>query len=290
MSLQPVVYSAFSPSTLTSPRSPLTSPRNTLTTGVHTANPRLSLSAINYSPDEYMIPSGANLPLSQRPTAVLTTGVTSERRLLGVPGPVEYPVPSDAELQELNRGLARKAPARQVPPPRLQRDITTNNGNAEKVLNCDCGPVEDSMGFGIFQLIKTKYEKDNVFHRALLKIRALETTGSITMAGVSKLHNVVDMYSLMNTKFVNDVVNKRQYIQKAGSGGKPIIIKTPKEWGEAIIEYINLLNNFDAVLQSTIQEEMNSKTLKRECAALPLDQCSKPCAKLGIIKKTCGHK
>jgi len=197
-----------------------------------------------------------------------------ERTLLGRP-----PVPT-AKAPQLNYDKQYVASQ--------QRTIPIMN-NTAPVMDGECDVGKDMMGFGIFEILDKKYKADRIFNRAQNKIESLKKTNSITDVGYLKLTEVVDLYSEMYTKFIWMVTEKRQYIQKAGSS-PPIDIVTPKDWGECIIELINLVLNFEAVLKSTIDEQTSPKALQRQCSNMDLKNCDSPCSKTGLITKTCTYK
>lgn len=150
----------------------------------------------------------------------------------------------------------------------------------------------DEYGYGIFAVFEKKYRVDKIFERAANKILDLYRQKILTQKGLAALTNVVELYSEAYDKFVTMVKNQRMFFEKASSGKPPIKLVTAENWGEAIIELVDLVNKFHATLDDQIKFNTSSANIQKECSATKIEDCGYPCSvKSNLIgRKSCEYK
>lgn len=163
-------------------------------------------------------------------------------------------------------------------------------GDSEQ--NVTCENSNDAYGYGIFSVFDRKYRADKIFERAANKILDLYRQKNLTQKGLAALTNVVELYSEAYDKFVAMVKNQRMFFEKASSGKPPIKLVTAENWGEAIIELVDLVNKFNATLEDQIKFNTSSANIQKECSATKIDQCGYPCnIKSNLLgRKSCEYK
>ena len=136
----------------------------------------------------------------------------------------------------------------------------------------------DDMGYGIFRTIDNKYRLGNkLFETERNKIHGLYETYQITLNGFRKITDVINIYESAYIQFINNVSYQRTYVEKSGSGNQQRQIKTPQDWGEAIIELVDLVDIFKRDLQTSISVNTNKNKIKDECHKTSAKDCKLPC-------------
>lgn len=158
--------------------------------------------------------------------------------------------------------------------------------------DANCSVENDAFGYGIFVVFDKKYRADKIFERAANKVLDLYRSKRLTQKGLYQLSNVVELYSDSYERFVDMIIKERKYIQKASSGKPPIKLVTAEDWGEAIIEFVDLVNKFQQVLEENIKLYTSATYLQKECNSLKVDECGYPCqVKNPLVgKKSCIYK
>lgn len=137
---------------------------------------------------------------------------------------------------------------------------------------------DDHMAFEIFSTINDKYIKGfRIFETERTKITNLRASSQITEIGYLDIMNIINLYEVTYTQFIDNVTNNRIFVEKASSGKPPRKLITGQDWGEAIIELNNLVDIFRRDLQIGINVHLCKETLQKECKTLGPEKCSSPC-------------
>ena len=149
----------------------------------------------------------------------------------------------------------------------------------------------DQFSYDMFKIWDLKYTKaDKVFERASNKILTLYQQKLLLDADRDTLGNILNIYSEAYTRFVSQVAFERTFTPKAGSGQLPINIVTAKDWAEATIELVDLVNKFNQTLNESISIFTKPDYLKRNCKVKKINDCNYPCNKIsGYITESCSY-
>lgn len=110
----------------------------------------------------------------------------------------------------------------------------------------------------------------------------------ITREDYDSLVWMLDNYQKNYDIFIERVRNEGTFIEKSGSGGKPIVIKTPAHWMEAIMQLQNTLNQVMAVYKPALNLAMTIDGKTKSCKRTTnISACQKPCS---VKKGKCTYK
>jgi hypothetical protein len=138
--------------------------------------------------------------------------------------------------------------------------------------------IDDATAIAIFSTIDNKYRKGyRIFDTERLNVLRLNRNNQITDTGFCDLNNIIQLYEQTYQKFIDDVVLRRIFYEKASSGRPPRQLLTGLDWGDAIIELINLVDIFKRDLQTSISVHTQPEILKKECQTFPVNRCRSPC-------------
>lgn len=143
-----------------------------------------------------------------------------------------------------------------------------------------CQGVSDKQGIEIFQIFDKKYRQaDEIFDRALKTSLTLYNDGRLTREGLTRLTNVVTVYKEQYKKFIDNISTNRQFFEYSSSGKGARKIETSKDWAEALIEFINLINRFNADFGQHQKMLTDPENLGNECLKFTPNetQCQLPC-------------
>ena len=138
----------------------------------------------------------------------------------------------------------------------------------------------DVMGFEIFKTFDDKYRLGNkIFKTEETRIINMVRQKQITIRGYNRILDTIKLYEQSYNKFVDGVTNDRLFYEKSGSGSPPRKIIDAKDWGEAIIEFVNLVDNYKRDLKTAYDQSFDQKLIKDECKTYSIEQCELPCIK-----------
>jgi hypothetical protein len=110
----------------------------------------------------------------------------------------------------------------------------------------------------------------------------------ITREDYDSLVWMLDNYQKNYDIFIERVRNEGTFIEKSGSGGKPIVIKTPGHWMEAIMQLQNTLNQVMAVYKPALNLAMTIDGKTKSCRRITnVANCTTPCS---VKKGKCTYK
>jgi hypothetical protein len=137
----------------------------------------------------------------------------------------------------------------------------------------------DSTGLGILMTFVRKYATDRIFEHERDRVLHLYSTHQITYNGFKSLIEIIDQYETRYTKFVDDIETKRVFYEKSAFGKPPRELKTDQDWGEALIELIDLINNFKRDIKTYIDIKRDPENLEKECKTYAAvgSACQPPC-------------
>lgn len=163
--------------------------------------------------------------------------------------------------------------------PKTGRAISTNGLTFKSLVN-ECADKCERMGYEIFQVFDMKYRSsEKIFETERSKTNMLFTNGLVTINGYEKIRNLIDMYEKVYTDFIVNVEKNKTFVEKSSSGGRPRPILNSKDWAEAIIELIDIVNIFKRDLKIYIDISTNRENISKECKASDINECGSPCVK-----------
>lgn len=224
-----------------------------------------------------IIPQPPIIPQSIISPRQISIPTISQPRIQRIPiqvlAPTQIPISKTPKSLKSDSGLGPKGLLLQSV---VQQPIINN----EIPINEDiCDESNDKMGYGILSTFDNKYRlADRTFDRERNRIKNLYSNHKITKNGYDVLTNIIDLYQERYDKFMKDVTENRTFVEKASSGKPQRDIKTSQDWGEAIIELVNLIDIFKRDLETFLDIETSKTTIDKECRANPIDSCQLPCA------------
>jgi len=129
------------------------------------------------------------------------------------------------------------------------------------------------LGVEIFNTFVKKYEANNEFYKLRKNIQFFYDNKKLTKSKYVEAMYLMNEFEKVYKKFVIDIRNSCQFVEKASSSTNARKIITGKDWGEAIIELIDFFNKMTAQMDSYIKENSNPVKINDQCNKTKLEYC-----------------
>lgn len=157
----------------------------------------------------------------------------------------------------------------------------------EKTVKKKCYSV-NSVGLKFFEEFVKHYRENNWIGGEKDHLHEHFRNHRITREDYDSLLWMLDNFQKNYDIFIERVRTEGTFIEKSGSGGKPIVIKTPAHWMEAIIQLQNTLNQVIAVYKPALNLAMTIDGKKKSCKRIKnIADCDTPCS---IKRGKCTYK